>query len=548
MASMKKKNTRNSAVSKLLPPPPTITHQFQATEAQLIQAVCHTPNNNHDNSSPRAATPAAHPESCSAEFMGIQPLTFSSSQEPMRDNNVLYIGRKRKTAAGAILRSPDSQSMQPTELPSPDYVSWYVKDRLIGKITCMVCGEEGHYTCDCPMKDQENKVICTLCNKVGHCHLWCCRQNVSENRACCRCGEKGHYTNKDLTHCGEKYTSKNLGCSSCDINHPLGKCPMGKVTCFLCEGNDHVPAQCRFSPILTAVTQCHRESFRAALKQAMTEPSRRTVTSVKPPGEREPYDDSHECHFKGSREVITKVSGCNHSEKANRDAESPVNSQVPASDKNNPAETLASPLGVTCFICHDKGHYSYMCPKKKPPGELELYDVTCVDFNGKGRKNKTPGRLELCDVTCFNCHDKGHYSYTCPKKDPLEESEPHVDSHECQFKGGGDTVPEVSRFSRGEQEYCDRKSTVRSQVSASGKTKLAATMDEPHTRASGVICYNCHDKGHYANMCPKRIPLENWIYAMSTAMAMATLPWQYMHAPRGKKLKKKQKQNDNKGC
>lgn len=43
--------------------------------------------------------------------------------------------------------------------------SRYVQDRMSGIVTCLVCGKEGHYTCDCPMKDQEGKVICTLCSK-----------------------------------------------------------------------------------------------------------------------------------------------------------------------------------------------------------------------------------------------------------------------------------------------------------------------------------------------------------------------------------------------
>ncbi|KAJ1267816.1 hypothetical protein BS78_07G087200 [Paspalum vaginatum] len=202
--------------------------------------------------------------------MDIRPLNFPGSQKSMKDDFSLHIGIKRKTTTGAILQNPNGQhetrGIHSTELSFPDYISWYVKDRLAGKITCMVCGEEGHYTCDCPMKKREEKVICILCNRVGHCHLWCCRNNVSENQACHRCGEKGHYTNKGLDG---KYTKSNLSCSSCDVSHPLGKCPMGKITCFLCEGEDHVPAQCHLSPVLTVITQEHRESFRAAVERAM---------------------------------------------------------------------------------------------------------------------------------------------------------------------------------------------------------------------------------------------------------------------------------------
>jgi hypothetical protein len=50
-----------------------------------------------------------------------------------------------------------------------------------------------------------------------------------------RCGEIGH-TSKD---CHEE-------CPYCDMSHPIGECPMSQVTCFLCEGINHVPVECKF--------------------------------------------------------------------------------------------------------------------------------------------------------------------------------------------------------------------------------------------------------------------------------------------------------------
>jgi hypothetical protein len=54
-------------------------------------------------------------------------------------------------------------------------------------------------------------------------------------QACKRYGEIGH-TSKD---CHEE-------CLYCDTSHPIGECPIGQVTCFLCEGINHVPAECKF--------------------------------------------------------------------------------------------------------------------------------------------------------------------------------------------------------------------------------------------------------------------------------------------------------------
>jgi hypothetical protein len=52
---------------------------------------------------------------------------------------------------------------------------------------------------------------------------------------CKRCGEIGH-TSMD---CHEE-------CPYCDMSHPYGKCPMTQVICFLCEGINHAPVECKF--------------------------------------------------------------------------------------------------------------------------------------------------------------------------------------------------------------------------------------------------------------------------------------------------------------
>jgi hypothetical protein len=54
-------------------------------------------------------------------------------------------------------------------------------------------------------------------------------------RACKGCGEIGH-ASKDCR--GE--------CPYYDVSHPVEECPMSQVTCFLCEGTNHIPAECKF--------------------------------------------------------------------------------------------------------------------------------------------------------------------------------------------------------------------------------------------------------------------------------------------------------------
>jgi hypothetical protein len=51
------------------------------------------------------------------------------------------------------------------------------------------------------------------------------------------CGEIGHVTKGCCEQCPYCYTS-----------HPTGECPMTQVTCFLCDGINHVPAECYLYP------------------------------------------------------------------------------------------------------------------------------------------------------------------------------------------------------------------------------------------------------------------------------------------------------------
>jgi hypothetical protein len=62
--------------------------------------------------------------------------------------------------------------------------------------------------------------------------------------ACKRCGEVGH-ASKD---CHEEYPY-------CDPSNSVGKCPITQVTCFLCEGTNHVPAECKFYSTVRCMNQ-----------------------------------------------------------------------------------------------------------------------------------------------------------------------------------------------------------------------------------------------------------------------------------------------------
>jgi hypothetical protein len=53
--------------------------------------------------------------------------------------------------------------------------------------------------------------------------------------ACKMCGEIGHLSEEFLEQCHH-----------CNTSHPTRECPMTRVTCFLCDGTNHVPRECMF--------------------------------------------------------------------------------------------------------------------------------------------------------------------------------------------------------------------------------------------------------------------------------------------------------------
>jgi hypothetical protein len=63
-------------------------------------------------------------------------------------------------------------------------------------------------------------------------------------QACKRCGEVGH----DSKDCHEE-------CPYCEMSHPVGECPISQVTCFLCEGTNHIPAECKFYSTVQRINQ-----------------------------------------------------------------------------------------------------------------------------------------------------------------------------------------------------------------------------------------------------------------------------------------------------
>jgi hypothetical protein len=63
-------------------------------------------------------------------------------------------------------------------------------------------------------------------------------------QACKRYGVIGHA----FKDCHEE-------CPYCVLSHSIGECPMTQVTCFLCEGTNHILAECKFYSTVQRMNQ-----------------------------------------------------------------------------------------------------------------------------------------------------------------------------------------------------------------------------------------------------------------------------------------------------
>src|SRR3954471_3143717 len=91
-----------------------------------------------------------------------------------------------------------------------------------------------------------NQMINMISNSSqGYCDNNDVKDDIIEGtQACNICG--------DMEHTSKEHVDQ---CPNCEEKHPTNQFPTSQVTCFLCEGNDHVPIQCPINPIVQQMKQ-----------------------------------------------------------------------------------------------------------------------------------------------------------------------------------------------------------------------------------------------------------------------------------------------------
>jgi hypothetical protein len=195
-------------------------------------------------------------------------------------------------------------------------------------------------------------------------------------QACKRCGEIGH----TFKECHEQ-------CPYCDASHPIGECPMTQVTCFLCEGINHVPTECKFYPMVQRVNQQAKDGLSQLLGK--TPENRRTKMKVEDKIMRTTHNFTTKCFFS----------------------------------------------------CEEEGHLSRDCLKKRKRfptitlefEENEVRDLSALEIPKKKKKKKLKEK-DSSKTLCWNCRKLGHYSKEYPEPN-MQRGTNLVTYQKCNQKG-----------------------------------------------------------------------------------------------------------------
>jgi cellular nucleic acid-binding protein len=203
-------------------------------------------------------------------------------------------------------------------------------------------------------------------------------------QACKRCGEIGH-TSKD---CHEEWPH-------CDPSYPVEECP---VTCFLCEGTNHIPAECKFYSTVQRINQ-QAEIRMSQLSERTPEDGRLKRKMEDKDMEIAPnhttkccYSCEEEGHLSrdcSKRREYFPTAVVEYEENEVKDL---LAQERPKRKKDNSK--------ITCFKCKELGHYADQCPTRYH--EVNMQDSTKRDHSM---------------ITCFKCKQKGHYSYNCSENE-----------------------------------------------------------------------------------------------------------------------------------
>ena len=244
-------------------------------------------------------------------------------------------------------------------------------------------------------------------------------QNKIELKACSRCGEIGHVA-----------SSCASTCVHCKEDHPPDRCPTSRITCFFCEGTDHVPKDCQFSFLLTKKMANQPASSNGEKHQGNTNPRQDYSFSLTPvPGQRN-QNEKWKCrvrediccfncqgmgHFADKcpkpRNIAASTSV--HATPCNQKL-APQRIVIHASRSSPIARVATTPIPMSALPQGVNAQFQPQPPADKTEASI---CVVPLEVPIQQLRNQVQDEEPECKkvIVCYNCSEERHYSRNCPQ-------------------------------------------------------------------------------------------------------------------------------------
>src|SRR5215216_5788374 len=212
--------------------------------------------------------------------------------------------------------------------------------------------------------------------------------------------------------------------------------PTSQVTCFLCEGNDHVPIQCPIYPIVQQMKQDGMHQMFGKLHEGTTS-TKKDEGKVRTMPHKAKYKVTTKCCYSCGEGHISS----NCPKKRERFPTYVVKYEEHELEEllalDRPKKKKKDISQLQCYNCKEMGHYASECPEKKkrqedkqklvkPKIRKDFSQVMCKHCKELGHyANYCPEKMkhkinqamrDLSLVTCFKCKELGHYANNCPER------------------------------------------------------------------------------------------------------------------------------------
>jgi Zinc knuckle len=297
---------------------------------------------------------------------------------------------------------------------------------------------------------------------------------VTSFRACKNCGEIGH-TSKE---CYER-------CPHCDASHPNEECPTTQISCYLCEGTDHVPVQCHLYLLVQRMNQRAKDDMIQSIGRIHedTMPKMSVDTEVK--SQKTAYLSTTKCCYICGEEGHISNNCTTKRERfptyvvefGDQKFEDLLAREKPKKRKKSNKSNTKVHGQVICRTCHQPGHFANECSENR--------------MNEAKERDEQRSNLKevISPDECHECHKIGHFSWDCPGR---RKNNRFATGYHVANKEHRKDIKLVTCFECKEKGHYANECPENKNVSFKKK--------DP----SLVTCFKCGNKGHYANKCPER--------------------------------------------